>query len=46
LKKETGKSPQEYIQDKVIGVAKERVLDNSKSISDIACEIGFKYPGS
>jgi AraC-like DNA-binding protein len=44
VKKETGKSPQEYIQDKVIGVAKERVLDSSKSISEIAYEIGFKYP--
>lgn len=44
VKKETGKSAQEYIQDKVINVAKERVLDSSKSISEIAYEIGFKYP--
>lgn len=44
IKKETGKSPQEYIQNKVINVAKERVLDISKSISEIAYEIGFKYP--
>lgn len=44
IKKETGKSAQEYIQDKVIDVAKERVLDGSKSIGQIAYEIGFKYP--
>lgn len=44
VKKETGKSAQEYIQNKVIHVAKEKVLDTSKSISEIAYEIGFKYP--
>lgn len=44
VKKETGKSAQELIQAKVIDVAKERVLDTSKSISEIAYEIGFKYP--
>jgi AraC family transcriptional regulator, transcriptional activator of pobA len=44
IKKETGKSAQEYIQDKVIDLAKEKVLDVSKSISEVAYEIGFKYP--
>ncbi|MEJ7677521.1 MAG: helix-turn-helix domain-containing protein [Segetibacter sp.] len=44
VKKETGKSAQEFIQDKVIKVAKEKVLDISKSISEVAYEIGFKYP--
>lgn len=44
IKKETGKSAQEHIQLKLIGIAKERVLDNSKSISEIAFELGFKYP--
>ena len=44
VKKETGKSAQEFIQDKVIDVAKEKVFDTSKSISEIAYEIGFKYP--
>lgn len=44
VKKETGRSAQEYIQDKVIDVAKGKVLDTSKSISEIAYEIGFKYP--
>jgi AraC-like DNA-binding protein len=44
VKKETGKSPQEYIQLKVMNLAKEKVLDTSKSVSDIAYELGFKYP--
>jgi AraC family transcriptional activator of pobA len=44
VKKETGKSAQEYIQDKLIAVAKEKVFDISKSISEIAYEMGFKYP--
>ena len=44
IKKETGKSAQEYIHDIVIAVAREKVLDSNKSISEIAYEIGFKYP--
>lgn len=44
VKKETGKSAQEYIQRKLIEVAKERVFDVDKSISEIAYELGFKYP--
>jgi AraC-like DNA-binding protein len=43
VKKETGKSAQEYIQMKVIEVAKERIFDHSKSISQVAFEMGFKY---
>jgi AraC family transcriptional activator of pobA len=44
IKKETGKTAQEYIQTKVIEVAKERIFDQSKSVSQIAYELGFKYP--
>lgn len=44
IKKETGKSAQEYIQSKVIDVAKERIFDPEKSISEVAYELGFKYP--
>jgi AraC-like DNA-binding protein len=44
IKKETGKSAQEYIQSKVIDVAKERMWHADKSISEIAYELGFKYP--
>lgn len=44
IKKETGISAQEYIQAKVINIAKERIFDADKSISEIAFELGFKYP--
>ena len=44
IKKETGKTAQEYIQAKVIDVAKERIFDQHKSVSQIAYELGFKYP--
>ena len=44
IKKETGKTAQEYIQSKVIDVAKEKIFDHSKSVSEIAYELGFKYP--
>jgi len=44
IKKETGKTAQEYIQSKLIDVAKEKIFDQSKSISQIANELGFKYP--
>jgi AraC family transcriptional activator of pobA len=44
VKKETGKSAQEYIQSKVIEVAKESMFDHSKSVSEIAYALGFKYP--
>lgn len=43
IKKETGVTAQEYIQSKVIEVAKERLFDVNKSISEIAYEMGFKY---
>jgi AraC family transcriptional activator of pobA len=44
VKKETGRSALEYIQLKVIDVAKERLFDMNKSVSEIAYELGFKYP--
>ncbi|MNS11127.1 DNA-binding transcriptional regulator AraC [compost metagenome] len=44
VKKETGKPAQEYIQEKVIALAKEKLFDINKSISEIAYEMGFKYP--
>jgi AraC family transcriptional regulator, transcriptional activator of pobA len=44
IKKETGKTAQEYIQAKVIDVAKEKIFDQSKSVGQIAYELGFKYP--
>ena len=44
IKKETGKSAQQYIQNKIIEIAKEQMFDNNKSLSIIAFNIGFKYP--
>jgi AraC-like DNA-binding protein len=44
IKKETGKSPQEHIQLKLIDIAKERIFDTSKSVSEIAYALGFKHP--
>jgi AraC-like DNA-binding protein len=44
IKKETGRSPLEHIQWKVIELAKEKIFDTSKSVSTIAYELGFKYP--
>lgn len=44
IKKETGKSAQEHIQLKLIDLAKEKIFDTSKSVSEIAYELGFKYP--
>lgn len=44
IKKETGKSANEYIHLKLIDVAKEKIFDVNKSVSEIAYELGFKYP--
>jgi AraC-like DNA-binding protein len=44
IKKETGKSAQENIQLKVMSLARERIFDRSKSLSEIAYELGFKSP--
>ncbi len=44
IKKETGKSAQEYVQNKVIETAKSRVFDLHKTINEVAFELGFKYP--
>jgi AraC family transcriptional regulator, transcriptional activator of pobA len=44
IKKETGKTAHEHIQGKLIAVAKEKIFDPGKSVSEIAYELGFKYP--
>jgi AraC family transcriptional activator of pobA len=44
IKKDTGKSAQEYIQLKLMDVAKEKIFNKDKSVSEIAYELGFKYP--
>jgi AraC-like DNA-binding protein len=44
IKKETGKTAKEYIQDKIIDLAKNKTFDGNKSVNEIAYELGFKYP--
>lgn len=44
IKKETSKTALEYIQDKIIDIAKERLLLPDHSISEVAYQLGFQYP--
>jgi AraC family transcriptional regulator, transcriptional activator of pobA len=44
VKKETGKTASEYIQAKLIDIAKGKIFDPNKTVSQIASELGFKYP--
>lgn len=44
IKREMGISAQEYIQNQVINLAKEKIFDLNKSISQVANDLGFKYP--
>ena len=44
VKKETGKTPQEHIQDKVIEMAKEHITETDETVSQIAYTLGFQYP--
>lgn len=44
IKKETGKSAQEYIQSYLLNFAKERIASTNMTMSEIAYELGFQYP--
>jgi YesN/AraC family two-component response regulator len=44
IKKETGKSAQEYIHYKIADIAKELIMDPRNSISEVAYDLGFQYP--
>ncbi|MGI6219417.1 MAG: helix-turn-helix domain-containing protein [Bacteroidaceae bacterium] len=44
IKKETGKTALEYIQGKIISMAKELLLYPSHSISQVSYRLGFQYP--
>ena len=44
IKKETGKSAQEYIQFQVIEHAKDQIANTSLTMSEIAYSLGFQYP--
>ncbi|WP_455585175.1 helix-turn-helix domain-containing protein [Bacteroides sp.] len=44
VKKETGKTPQEHIHEKVVELAKEHIVDTDETVSEIAYTLGFQYP--
>lgn len=44
VKKETGKTAKDYIQLKMLDMAKETLLDQKRSISQVAYALGFQYP--
>lgn len=44
VKKETGKSAKEYIQLKMLSVAKENLLNPDSTITQVAYALGFQYP--
>lgn len=43
IKKETGRTPQEYIQAKIINMAKEELLGTTKTVNEISYGLGFQY---
>lgn len=43
VKRETGQSAKEYIHNKLIDVAKNKVFGTDKTVNEIAYELGFKY---
>ena len=44
VKKETGKTALEFIQLKIMDLAKNKIFEPNKTINEIAFELGFKYP--
>ncbi len=44
VKKQSGKSAQEHIQMKLIVLAKDLILSGKQNVSEIAYDLGFRYP--
>lgn len=44
IKNTTWKTPLDYIQAKITGMAKDLLLDTEMTVSQIADELGFQYP--
>jgi len=44
IKKETGLTAQDYIQIKIMNLAKHELLASDASVTDIALKLGFEYP--
>lgn len=43
VKKTTGKTPLEHIQDRLISLAKDQIAGTSRTFSEIAYDLGFQY---
>ena len=43
IKRETGRTPQEYIQNKIMDLAKDELLGTRKTINEISYGLGFQY---
>jgi len=43
IKKETGSTALDYIQNRTIDEAKTRLFDTTKTINDVSFDLGFKY---
>ena len=43
VKKETGRTPQELIQKKIISVAKDELAASNKTVNEVAWQLGFQY---
>lgn len=44
IRKQTGKTASDYIQDKIIDLAKQALLSSGKTMTQIAYDLGFQYP--
>ncbi len=44
IKKETGKSAQEHVQQKIMETAKDMLVEPGRNISEIAYSLGYQYP--
>jgi YesN/AraC family two-component response regulator len=44
LRKEIGRNAKEHIHQHIIHLAKNKLLNSSDSISEIAYDLGFNYP--
>lgn len=44
IRKQTGKTASDYIQGKVIDVAKQALLSSTKTMTQIAYDLGYQYP--
>ena len=44
VKQATGRTARDHIQQKLVDIAKERILLPKSTISGVAYELGFQYP--